>query len=162
MSKVIIKNARLSSNPNTATIANAQGINGMVNVTTNGKLFYVVDAIVMDGMNPIKKSSTVWADDNGNFALSAEEYTALFGGTSTEGELMTFDDVPEYTVADSKGVEKKYTHVRLLVLQGEVPAKVVSAWITRNQQQAKAKKPLVNTSGIGSEESIKAAAPVVE
>ena len=138
MAKVIIKTPRLSSNPNTKLVKHEQGVNGMVNTTTNGKLFFVVDCILLDGMNPVKKSTTIWADDDGKFAISATDYAVMFGDSVTEGELVTFDDVPEYAVENSKGETKKYTYVRLLVLQGEQPAKVVSAWITRNANAASA------------------------
>lgn len=138
MARVIIGTPRLSSNPNTGLIDHAQGINGKVNTTTNGKLFFVVDCILLDGMNPVRKSSTIWADDNGKFALSAEDYTAMFSRTETQGELVTFDSVPEYSVEDSKGVVRKYDYVRLLVLEGEDASKVVSKWIDRSANAATA------------------------
>ena len=138
MSKVRIIGARLSSNPETAVIQHEQGINGVVNTTTNGKLFYVVDALVMKGTLPIVKSQMFWADNNGRFALSAGDYNKFNAGKEIDGGLVRFEDVPPYQVDG-----KTYTHVELLVFEGQENAQVVGAYIKR-QQQASA-----NTAGGG-------------
>jgi len=169
MSKVRILGARLSSNPQTATVQHPQGINGVVNATTNGKLFYVADAVIMKGMNPIKKSTSIWANEQSQFAFSMEEYNAYNKDTVVEGQLQRFEDVPPYTVPDSAGVLRTYTHVELLVLEGENPNTVVGNWIKRQQQGNAAagivnnnaqalELNLTNTSALPDEEAAKLAA----
>ena len=147
MAKVVIKGARLSSNPETKVVGHDQGLAGKVNSTQNGKLFYVAECIVMAGMNAVKKSATIWADDNGRFALSVDEYNKLFAGETTNGELVTFDDVPSYQVENSNGEMKTYTHVKLLVLDGEKDIDVLNAWAKRQANQtAQASGPTAITS----------------
>lgn len=126
MSKVILKGARLSNNPTTATIACAQGLNGVVNVTTNGKLFYQADALVMDGLTPIVRTTTIWANEDGKFPLSIADYNVYMKGETTEGDIVRFDDVAPYEIDG-----KTFTHVRLLVLKNESPVDVLNAYARR-------------------------------
>lgn len=146
MSKVILKGARLSNNPNTKTIANEQGVNGLVNVTENGKQFYQADAMILDGLTPVVKTTTIWANEDGKFPLSVAEYNEYMKGQSTTGSLVRFDDVPVYNVEGNL-----FTHVKLLVLEGESESAVCAAFIKRQQATTAAPK----TSGIVT----KAAAP---
>lgn len=127
MSRIKLLGARLSSNPETEKVAHEQGVGGLVNRTTTGKLFYVVAAMVMDGMNPIVKSRNIWANDNGLFAISAADYDTFNKGQSAEGVLQRFDDVQPYQVDG-----KTYNHVKLLVFEDENPIDVINAW-TRTQ-----------------------------
>jgi hypothetical protein len=137
MSKVILKGARLSNNPNTGTIANAQGVNGLVNVTVNDKQFYQADALVMDGLTPIIKTTSIWADENGKFPLSVAEYNEYMKGETTEGEVVRFDDVKPYEIDG-----KTYTHVKLLVLKSESPVDVINAYAKRQARAVAAGTPI--------------------
>lgn len=126
MSKVRNLGARLSSNPETKVVTNAQGLNGQVNVTENGKQFYVADCLIAQGAKPIKKSVIIWADDNGRFPLSVAEYNEYMKGEVSEGRLVRFDDVTPYEVEG-----KTFTHVTLLVMDGESEATVISTFAKR-------------------------------
>ena len=123
MSKVRLLGARLSENPATIVISHPQGVNGLVNKTGTGKLFYVVSTMAMDGMNPVVKSRMVWANDNSIFALSGDDYNSFNKGVEVEGELQRFDDVKPYKIED-----RVFTHVKLLVFKGENPIDVIREW----------------------------------
>lgn len=138
MSKVILKGARLSNNPKTATIANEQGVGGLVNVTINGKLFYQADAVVLNGLTPVVKTVSIWADDNGKFKLSVAEYNEMLKGEVTSGKLVRFDDIPSYDVEG-----KTYTHVTLLVMDTESETDVINSYMKRQANaKATAGKPI--------------------
>lgn len=148
MSKVRILGARLSTNPETLLQEHTQGLNGMVNKTVNDKLFYVVAAQFMVGLTPVVKSQIVWADANNKFALSIPEYNEAYSGKEVEGKLVTFNDVPAYTVEG-----KEFTHVTLPVFEGQSEATIVSAWIKRQQSAtnplgAEGATPSLNTSAV--------------
>jgi hypothetical protein len=129
MATVILKGARLSNNPETKTIANEQGVNGLVNVTSNGKQFYQTDVTLLNGLTPVNKTHTVWADDNGKFPVSVAEYNEMYKGEKTQGKLVRFDEIPTYEVEG-----KEFNHVTLLVMEGESESAVIAGWIKRNER----------------------------
>lgn len=154
MQKVTILGARLSSNPETKTVQNTQGINGIVNATVNAKQFYVVDALLMKGLTPVVKSQLVWADENGKFAVSCEDFDKYNKGKELNGQLTRFSDVPEYEVDG-----KKFTHVELLVMEGQDEAAIVGNFIKRQTGStgggngSDAPKIGLNTSGVGNQQT---------
>jgi hypothetical protein len=126
MAKVIILGARLSTNPATAKIEHPQGLNGICNVTGSGKKFYVVDATVLKGTVPVTKSTIVWADANGRFPLSVEDYNKYNQGSMEEGELVKFENLAPYKVDG-----KEYTNVTLLVMKGQKESDVLNDFVKR-------------------------------
>lgn len=168
MSKVVILGSRLSNNPDTERVPNEQGVGGFVNQTVNGKLFYITDAMILKGLAPVVKSQMIWADDNGKFAISAEDYDLYNKGQVVEGKLQHFtaeDGLLPFEVADSKGDMKKYDYADLLVVEGQTSAAVLKAFNARTvQNQGSATpiaKPNTGTSGLGGK-PVEAAKPVVE
>lgn len=152
MNKVRILGARLSTNPDTKKVNHEQGLAGFVNATENGKLFYVVDCMVHKGIVPVRKSQLVWADDNGRFPVSVEDYNTYSRGQELQGKLVTFNDMPEYEVDG-----KKFTHVELLVMDGQDEATIANNWAKRqiaqnggeSGERGNGTKLGLNTTGIG-------------
>ncbi len=124
-------------------VAHEQGVNGLVNKTSTGKLFMVLPYLTIQGGVPVSKSRTIWADANGRFATSAEEYNSYFAGSKLEGKIVRFDDIPEYEVEG-----KKFTHVNLLVLEGETETSVLASFLRTQALRASAIAANANTNDV--------------
>lgn len=95
--------ARLSTNPDTKVVQHPQGVKGNVNITQKGKMFFVLDYRGVDGQRALTKSILVWADDNGRFDTSGDDYNEMLktGDLDFEGYVMTLtkeDGILPYTV----------------------------------------------------------------
>lgn len=135
---VKISKARLSANPETKVVAHPEGVNGQVNVTENGKKFYLYDMKVRVDRNTSKTERVmVWENEDGHFPFSAEEHDEDFAGRQ-EGELELFD-VDPYEVEGNT-----YDYVRLIVLKGEDRDRVLrrfektQEWIKANPRKESA------------------------
>jgi len=93
LQKIRFIGARLSTNPDTAVVQHEQGVKGSVNATQTGKLFFVLDYRGTHDRKLMTKSVLVWADDNGKFDSSGDDYNSMLetGDLDFEGTVMTLN-----------------------------------------------------------------------
>jgi len=118
-STVILEEVRLSNNPDSKRIASSDGINGEINVTEDGRQFYM--AMFSDPANPFSSAKSRMiaqsTDSQGNPVWKSQRMRPTnikkFVGTEIPGEIVT-RSVDEYEIGDN--VVAIYSAV---VLKGE-------------------------------------------
>lgn len=132
MSEVINLGAELSSNPKTKVVAHVQGLDGRVNATETGKLFYVGKCLVINGAKPETKSVTIWANNNGQFDLSVVQYNKYMKDKVSEGRLVRFDGDNGLLPYEVEG--NIFDYATLLVMDGESESAMVTSFNKRQSR----------------------------
>ena len=118
-STIILEDIRLSNNPDSRLVDSPEGINGKINVTEDGRQFYM--AMFTDPQNPFSAAYSRMisqsTDSQGNPVWKSQRMKPVnikkFVGTEIPGEIVT-KSVDEYEIGDN--TVSIYTTV---ILKGE-------------------------------------------
>lgn len=102
MSKVLIKNVRLSGNPEAVVVDHKDGINGKLNKTEDGRLYCQVELSDDDLFKTSKRNMMYSSDDNGNFAGATPKQLSAVIGKELPGARVVTKKVTEYTIGENK------------------------------------------------------------
>jgi hypothetical protein len=98
---VIVKNVRLSENPEATTMENEEGINGMVNETSDGRAYVVVE--LEDTTNPFKmtRRTLTYSQNNDKWPGATPKQLLDFKGKELPGAKTVTETVEPYEIGEN-------------------------------------------------------------
>lgn len=103
-SKILLEDLRLSNNPDTEVVDDKDGIDGKINMTEDGRKFYV--GVFTDPTNPLAAeryrviSQTTDSNDNPVWRAGRPSKMKKFVGNALPGDIIT-REVEEYEVGEN-------------------------------------------------------------
>lgn len=101
MSKVFVKEVRLSGNPETKVVDHKDGINGKLNITEDERLFCQVVLSDDDLFKTSKRNMMYASDVNGNFSGATPKQLMGHVGKEYPGARVVTRKVTEYTIGEN-------------------------------------------------------------
>ena len=102
MSKVLIKNVRLSGNPEALVVDHKDGINGKLNKTEDGRLYCQVVLVDDDLFKTSKRNMMYSSDEQDNFSGATPKQLATSVGKELPGARVVTKKVTEYTIGENR------------------------------------------------------------
>lgn len=111
MSKVLVKEVRLSENPATKVVDHPLGINGKLNETEDGRLFCQIILTDDDLFKTSKRNMMYSSDATGNFPGASPKDLVKHVGKEYPGARVVTRKVTEYTIGQN--IVNQYTTIVL-------------------------------------------------
>lgn len=121
---VTLEKIALSSNPNAAIADNANGIDGKVNMTTDGRMYVVLHFIDDTNIFAHKRISRVFmTDSKGNWpSVSPDKFLTYIGKDLSSQVSIVTKEVEPYDITNADGTARSVNTYTMAVFSNEVVA----------------------------------------
>lgn len=102
MSKVLIKNVRLSGNPEALVVDHKDGISGKINKSEDGRFYCQVELADDDLFKTSKRNMMYSSNEKGDFAGATPKQLLAAVGKELPGARVVTKKVTEYTIGENR------------------------------------------------------------